>query len=197
MKELVKLVVVLTAVCTVAGVLLAITQKLTAEPIRQAERQELFDSLSQILPPGDGDPVTLHLPAPGGSNTFYITRRNGALAGIAFSCVSSNGYGGPVEALVGLTPEGAIVGMKVTQKETPGLGTRIADPPFLKQFTNAVPLEGSLWKVKKDGGPIDAVSGATISSRALCAAVANGVKLYTENRAALAAAAAGTVPSNP
>jgi electron transport complex protein RnfG len=191
MKEMFRLVFVLTLVSLIAGVLLAVTQKYTAEPIRATEQAQLFESLNAVLPPSDGTPLALHLPAAGGgTNTFYAARKDNALAGIAFTCVSANGYGGPVEVLVGLTPEGAIHKLKIVrQSETPGLGSKIETPAYLAQFTGK-PLAGTVWKVRKDGGAIDAVSGATISSRALCDALSNGLKLYQDNKEALLAAAA-------
>jgi electron transport complex protein RnfG len=195
MKELVKLVLALTLVSVIAGALLSITQKCTAEPIRLAEQRQLMDSLRKVLPPAEGDPLVLTLPAAdGGSNTFYVARKGGALAGVAFSCSSPNGYGGPVEALVGLTPDGVIHGLGIKQKETPGLGTKIAADAFVNQFIGK-PLDGPAWKVTKDGGSVDAVSGATISSRALCDAISNGLKIYQDNRQAILAAAA--VPAAP
>ncbi len=55
-------------------------------------------------------------------------------------------------------------------KETPGLGTKMTEPEFKEQFTGKNPAEFTL-KVKKDGGPVDAITAATISSRAFCDAV--------------------------
>lgn len=185
MKEMFKLVFVLTLVSLIAGVLLAVTQKFTAGPIRLTEQRQLFESLAKVLPPADADPLVLTLPAAaGGSNTFYVARKNGALAGVAFTCGSPNGYAGRVEALVGLTPDGAIHGLEVKQNETPGLGSKIALPAFVAQFIGK-PLQSTVWKVSKDGGAIDAVSGATISSRALCDAISNGLKTYQENKPAI------------
>jgi electron transport complex protein RnfG len=197
-KELVKLVFVMTLVSLISGVLLAVTHQYTREPIRQTEQRQLFDTLRQVLPPMDGDPVPLVLSnAAGRVTTFYLARQGGAFAGVAFSCVSPNGYGGPVEALLGLKADGTLHGLEVIRmNETPGLGSKIAAPAFRAQFTGK-PLEGSVWKVRKDGGPIDAVSGATISSRALCDAVSQGLALYQEYKTAIAAAAAAPAKETP
>ncbi len=191
MKELIKLVFVMTLVSLISGVLLAVTHVYTQEPIRQTEQRQLFDTLRQVLPPGEGDPVPLVFTnAAGQVTTFYVTRRNGALAGVAFACVSAHGYGGPVEALLGLDATGTLRGLEIVRmNETPGLGSKIGAPAFRAQFTGK-PLEGSVWKVRKDGGPIDAIAGATISSRALCDAVSQGLARYQEYKSAIAAAAA-------
>ena len=191
MRELVKMVFVLTLVSLISGVLLAVTFQYTREPIRQTEQRQFFDSLRQVLPPFDGDPVTLTFSnAEGRVARFYVARKGGALAGVAFSCSSAKGYGGTVEALVGLRADGAIQGLEVVRmNETPGLGTKIGTPAFRGQFIGK-PAQGTVWKVRKDGGAIDAVSGATISSRALCDAVSQGLALYGEYRQAIADASA-------
>ena len=73
--------------------------------------------------------------------------------------------------MAGFKPGGTIVNITVLEhKETPGLGTKMAEPKFKDQFMDKNPAEFSL-KVKKDGGPVDAITAATISSRAFCDAL--------------------------
>ncbi|MBI5043784.1 MAG: RnfABCDGE type electron transport complex subunit G [Nitrospirae bacterium] len=82
------------------------------------------------------------------------------------------GYSGPIRITVGVAPDNsvsAVVITKLDQTETPGLGTNITKPKFLNQFKGK---KGNELKLKKDSGAIDAITAATISSRA----VANGVK---------------------
>ena len=193
MKEMFKLVFVLTAVSAFAGLLLGVTNHYTREPIRLTEQRQLFDSLRKVLPPADGDPAPLTLTnAAGRSVTLYLAFRNGALAGAAIPAASPNGYGGPVEILLGVNTAGAIQGIEVLkQTETPGLGSKMTAPAFIAQFLGK-PLEGT-WKVARDGGAIDAISGATISSRALCDAVSQALALYQEFKPALA----GALPPAP
>lgn len=86
--------------------------------------------------------------------------------------VSPRGYGGPIEMMVGIDEKGKISGVKIlSHRETPGLGANIVKPKFLEQFKGKTlkdPIEP-----KKD---IDAVTGATISSRAVCAGVKEALK---------------------
>ncbi|MDD5382526.1 MAG: FMN-binding protein [Candidatus Margulisbacteria bacterium] len=86
--------------------------------------------------------------------------------------VSPRGYGGPIEMLVGVDPVGKVSGVKIlSQRETPGLGANIVKPKFLDQFKGKSlkdPLEP-----KKD---IDAITGATISSRAVCVGVKEALR---------------------
>jgi len=73
--------------------------------------------------------------------------------------------------MAGFMPDGTIAGISVLDhKETPGLGTKMTEPGFKGQFTGKNPGEFML-KVKKDGGQVDAITAATISSRAFCDAV--------------------------
>lgn len=183
MKELIKLVLVLTGVSLVSGILLAVTQQYTKEPILSAERKQLYESLGLVLPSGDGDPQVVTLTNEGQAVTFYVTTKNGTMAGVAFSSVSLNGYAGPVEALIGLKPDGTLNGLEIKQNETPGLGSKVAQSPFKSQFIGK--SFDAAWKVKKDGGTVDAVSGATISSRAVCEALSEAVAVYNACKPAL------------
>jgi electron transport complex protein RnfG len=73
--------------------------------------------------------------------------------------------------MVGFTTKGAIQNVFVIDhKETPGLGSKMSSPNFVKQFLGKNPEQMKL-KVRKDGGDIDAISGATISSRAFSQAI--------------------------
>jgi electron transport complex protein RnfG len=73
--------------------------------------------------------------------------------------------------MVGLKPDGTIFDTKVLEhQETPGLGTKMMEPRFKDQFVGKNPGTDKI-KVKKDGGEIDAITAATISSRAFCDAV--------------------------
>jgi electron transport complex protein RnfG len=92
------------------------------------------------------------------------------------------GYGGPVPVLVGLDLSGRIIGIKVASgaeglKETPGLGLKATEPVFWKQFLGA----DSTVALKKDGGTVDAISGATITSRAVTKGIAQAIRKYSEH----------------
>jgi electron transport complex protein RnfG len=79
--------------------------------------------------------------------------------------VEATGYSSVISSLVGLDLDNKIIGIEVlSQQETAGLGANIAKESFLKQFIGKTKEE---LKIKKDGGQIDAITGATISSRAI------------------------------
>jgi len=104
---------------------------------------------------------------------------SGELLGIAFK-VFPKGYGGPIETLVGLKVDTTIAGIIVASpaegmKETPGLGIKVREDWFRDQFRGRKQQELLL---KKDGGALDAVTAATISSRAVVNGVKEGVERY-------------------
>lgn len=91
------------------------------------------------------------------------------------------GYGGPINITAGVAPDSSITAVVITkldQTETPGLGTNITKPKFLDQFKGK---KGNELKLKKDSGTIDAITAATISSRAVANGVRNGWEQYTKD----------------
>ena len=92
------------------------------------------------------------------------------------------GFGGELGVMVGFELQSAnLVGIGITTlAETPGLGTRVKEPAFTAQFAG---MSGdAAFKIKKDGGEIDAISGATISSRAVAQGVAQASAFYQEHQ---------------
>jgi Na+-translocating ferredoxin:NAD+ oxidoreductase subunit G len=99
------------------------------------------------------------------TNTFFVAKQDGKIVAVAVEGRSKNGYGGDVVLMVGMSADGKLINYEIlTATETPGLGTKIAGDLF-KAPLKGRPLDAS-WIVKKDGGQVDAVTAATISSRA-------------------------------
>lgn len=188
MKELVKLVVVLTLISALAGVLLAFTNKVTRAPIEAARRQEMLDALAQVLPLFDNQPDTClkTISDEGAGWTFHIARKENQFAGTAFVTTSMKGYGGPISIMVGLNADDTLRKIRVlSQQETPGLGSKIAHGPFATQF-DGKSIPNTRWAVTKDGGEIHAITGATISSRAVTDAIKRGCDVYAKHKADIA-----------
>lgn len=180
MKEIIRLVGVLTTVCVLAGLSLAYVNEKTKEPRAYQDRLKLLSSLNMVLPQHDNDPdkdsVTV------GGTTYYISKANGGVNGIAFETSSDKGYAGLIRVMVGVKPDGEILSVGIIdQKETPGLGSKITEGWFTDQYKGKS-LENAQWKVKKDGGDFDQISGATISPRAVTGAVKNGLENYRKNK---------------
>jgi electron transport complex protein RnfG len=107
------------------------------------------------------------------SLTFYYAFKNGEEIGAAIKTYTMEGFSGKIELMVGLLKDGTINNTAVlAHKETPGLGDKmdVSKSDFPLQFKGRNPSEFIL-SVTKDGGNVDAITAATISSRAFCDAV--------------------------
>ena len=176
MKETLRLIIVLTAICLLSGLLLATISRITADPIRRAQEAKKQEALAKVLPAADAPPEVLALkhPRTGDTNIFYITDGG---RGIALEAVSPNGYGGDIKLMVGFTGDGKLNGIDVlSQKETPGLGAKVDTEAFTRQF-RGLSLADTKWAVDKDGGDIDGITAATISSRAVVDAIQKAIDL--------------------
>ena len=105
---------------------------------------------------------------------------SGNCSGIVFR-VFPQGYGGSIPITVGLDLDGEITGVRIASaaegmKETPGLGAKITEKDFIEQFKGKKASEVPL---KRDGGEVDAITAATISSRAVCEGIKAGIGKYT------------------
>jgi electron transport complex protein RnfG len=112
---------------------------------------------------------------------FFVVNRDGEPFGVAIEDFGK-GFGGDLGVMVGFNLDtGDLAGIGITSHtETPGVGNRVEEESFLLQFRGMG--GGAVFKVKKDGGEIDAVTGATISSRAVAAAIENAGKFYKANQ---------------
>lgn len=186
MKETLRMVGTLMVFGLAAGFLLAWTQGVTAKPIAAAQQAELSAAIKQALPACDNDPVADQVTVEdnGVAWTFFVARQAGQFAGAAFKSAAP-GYGGPVAVMVAVRADGAINRVLVVEAagETPGLGSKAKEPKFLDQF-KAFAAGASDWSaVRKDGGQIDAITGATITSRAVTRAVKAGLEVYGRHEA--------------
>lgn len=190
------MVVVLVGAGVAAALGLGIVNMLTKKPIEKAKAEKELSALREVLPEFDNDPVAeMKIESvDGGELRVYPATKDGESVGTAVQSFSPNGFGGLVTVMVGFDKEGAINGYSVLeQAETPGLGTRMVDwfkpqgDPVVSGVEHLFgfrmqqaarksniygmrPGEGKLI-VSKDGGQIDAITSATISSRAFLDAV--------------------------
>jgi electron transport complex protein RnfG len=136
----------------------------TKGPIEAAEKQTEIAAIKQVLPEFDSDPLT-HKTVNEGVVIYQLSKQN-HLVGYAIKSYTDKGFGGHIDIMAGFLPDGTIHKIVVLgHKETPGLGTKMTDPGFSNQFPGKNPADFAL-KVKKDGGEVDAITAATVSSRA-------------------------------
>lgn len=169
----------LTLISVGMSAALGFVYNLTKGPIEIAQKQKEVQALKEVLPEFDNDP-TAGLKSQEGLN-YYTATRSGEIVGYAVNTYTDKGFSGRFTLMVGFKPDGTINEISVLdQKETPGLGTKMKEPKFKDQFPGKNPAQFKL-KVKKDGGQIDAITAATISSRAFCDAVQRAYDGYTVN----------------
>jgi len=189
MKDILRLIIVLTCLCIVSAIALAKIYDLTKGPIAHQKRLEVLRAIKTVLPPYDNEPdrdmvkLSMGIDKKGEEiqGVFYRGRKGGRLVGVAFKVISPEGYGGNIEVMVGLLPNGTIHGVEVlSHLETPGLGAKISMVKFKDRFKKRN-LSNTTWAVKKDAGDIDGITGATISSRAVIKAVKEGLEFYRDH----------------
>lgn len=179
---------ILGAFCLGFGILLAITQNLTADDISTRAIEDRQASLSQVLPNSihDNNPVldTVNLKNEEGKDvTVFRARKGNEITGLAYEIYGS-GYAGEIKLMLGVDPTGKVLGVRVlAHKETPGLGDKIdtKKTDWILKFTGLSlgnPSEEQ-WKVKKDGGQFDQFSGATITPRGVVLAIRKGLDFFT------------------
>jgi electron transport complex protein RnfG len=181
MKEMIQMVVVLTVLSVLSGGSLAFIQDKTAMNIENNKLQFVKGpAIKGILQNATNDPVAdrFDLPSEGTNHTFFVGVLDDKTKAVVLES-SGKGFGGDVGLVVGVDLKtDKILGVRVTtHSETPGVGSRAkSDPSFVSQF-KGLALEEE-FKVKADGGQIDALSGATITSRAVSAGVTEAGKIY-------------------
>ena len=112
----------------------------------------------------------------------YRARLKGEIVAVVLTVVATDGYVGPIEILVGMDPVGNVLAARVSKhRETPGLGDAIevGKSDWILQFT-AAPGDAN-WTLQRDGGDFDRLTGATITSRAVTAAIGTASAFFREN----------------
>jgi electron transport complex protein RnfG len=164
----------LTLIALGASACLGFVYKITKGPIELSVLNKKLEAIKQVVPDFNNNPndEMFRLPTgEGDSLEVYPAKKDGEIIGYAVNTYTNSGFSGYIGLMAGFKPDGTIINITVlSQKETPGFGTRITDPEFIDQFNDKNPVYFQL-KVKKDGGQVDAVTAATISSRAFCDAV--------------------------
>jgi len=165
-RRILRISIPLILICIVSGATLTASYGLTEERIKEVEQRKMNESLSIIFPGASFNKT----------GDYYIAMVNGEKIGYAF-IAEGKGYSGTIKTMVGMYLNGTINHIYViSQTETPGLGTRIAEPDFTNQFSGKR-IEDI--RLRRDGGLIDSITGATISSRAITEIVRTRAEVVT------------------
>ena len=177
-----KMILALTLVSLIASASLGLVYALTRDAISQSQKLIKQNAIKTVLPDFDNDPLEKveKISVDGDTLYFYSAQKNGKSIGTAVETFTNKGFSGKFKLMVSFTPDGKIYNVSVLEhRETPGLGDKIEKEKSLdkstgkswsSQFEGKNPGEFRL-KVKKDGGDVDAITAATISSRAYCDAI--------------------------
>ena len=164
--------IVLTVICLAAALALAFTYNGTKDRIAQQEEAKTVAVRQTLLP------AAASFEAVDGSEVYRGVDANGAAVGYV-TVNTVKGFGGDVEISVAVDPEGVIQGISVggaNFKETAGLGAKSKEPAFTEQFAGkTAPVA-----LKKNGGEIDAITAATITSSAVVRGVNDAVTMLAE-----------------
>jgi electron transport complex protein RnfG len=172
-STLTNMVLTLLVITLLASLALGGIYNLTKEPIALAKKQKQEKAIKEVIPDFDTLISRKVMPVRGeDSLVFFMGYKGDSLVGTAVQTYSNQGYDPTqIQIMVGFLPNLNIQNISVVQhKETPGLGTKMSSPDFKDQFKGRNPETFNL-EVKNDGGDVDAITAATISSRAFCDAV--------------------------
>ena len=164
MKKILGLVVSLTAISAVCAGVLAYVNSMTAEPIKATKAADEKKAVMAVMPDGVASVAEVS------EGVFAGKDASGKVVGYAAKGKDPSGYGGDIELMVGFMADKATVVRYRTlvATETPGLGMKLNTPEFSGQFSGKA---GASLSVKQDGGDIEAITSATITSRAVCRAI--------------------------
>lgn len=190
MNKIIKNTLILTVITLVAGLGLGFVYEITKEPIAQAQEAAKKEAWQAVFPEAEldefeavdvdqkaADKVIKDLEIKGSIDEVCTVGEDGYV----ITTTDSEGYGGDIKITVGITADGTVNGVSILSiSETAGLGMKAKEPAFYEQYQGK---QAEKFVVSKDGGdgePIDALSGATITSRAVTGAV-NAALSYYQN----------------
>lgn len=176
----------LLLITAISALSLGTAYNLTKEPIAMARKAKQEAAIKAVLPDFDElKMIQVKSAFDDDSLQFNQAFLNGTLVGTAINTFTNKGFGGNIKLMVGLLPDGTINNISVLEhKETPGLGDKMQKnkSTWSKQFNGVKTDELKNLDVTKDGGPVDAITAATISSRAYVDAVKRAAATYKKTK---------------
>ena len=176
MKKILQLILSLTLISAVCAAVLAIVNNATKERIANLATLKANNAARAVLPASVKAIEPVKDPADASLTAFigYADDAKTQIAGYAVPGLTAKGYGGNIRLMVGLNPDRTVISYQVlAAAETPGLGSNLTTPTFISRFKDQ---PAASVKVTKDGGKIEALTSATITSRAVCDAVADAAQ---------------------
>lgn len=192
MNKIIKNTAILTVITLVSGLLLGLVYEVTKDPIAASQEAAKKEAWQTVFPDADldafeavevdaqiADQVISDLGIKGSIDEVCTV--DGGDSGYVITVTDGEGYGGDMQITVGISADGTVTGISfLSIGETAGLGMKATEPSFYEQYAG---VQTDRFAVAKDGGegePIDAISGATITTRAVTGAV-NAALGYFQN----------------
>ncbi len=176
----------LTIICVTAGGILAVVNRATSEPITLSKKAKLENAIKAVVPEFDNSPTEEAYMAAAGSGDslkIYPAKKNGQLVGVAIESNSMKGFSGEINVIAGFDTEGKLYNYSVLHHaETPGLGSKMEEWFRAEKGHQNIlgkDLSKGNLRVSKDGGDVDAITAATISSRAFLDAINRAYAAYS------------------
>lgn len=159
------LVIVLAVICAVTALALGAVNAATVDAIAYNNQLKTEAAMNEVLPADSYEPIDCsYTPA---DDTSVAAAYSAGDLGYVIEVIS-NGFSGAVDIMIGVNPDYTVSGVSiVSHAETSGLGANATKPEWREQFVG----ESGTVQVTKDGGSINAITGSTITSRAVCRAV--------------------------
>ncbi len=178
-STLFNMVAVLLTITLIASAGVGVVNMITEEPIAQAKAQATTQAVANVLPEFENSQAAEQL-IDGMTIKVYTATKTDGIVGYAVETMTKRGFGGMIRMMVGFLPDGKIYNVNVLeQAETPGLGTKMCDEGnVLLSSIKDKDADELKFVVKKDGGELDALTAATISSRAYYDAVARAHQAF-------------------
>ena len=169
-KKVAKISLVLFIISLATALLLSLTNELTVDIITAGQLKKKNESMAKVLPASEYKLISNEP----GSYELYSATIKDKIVGYTVS-LSESGYGGDIDMMIGILPNGTVNGVNIIEmSETPGLGDNAKKPEFTNMFNGKKNDEIAL---SKDGGKIEALSGATVTSRAVTKGVKRAVEI--------------------
>ena len=195
-RQIIITTIILLLFAVIGTALVSYTFDNTRERIAANERATLLRKLHRLIRPEQHDNVLLddaiavhdeNLLGTDEPVMVYRALKGGKPVALVIAPIAPDGYSGSIKLLVGINTDGSLSGVRaVAHRETPGLGDAIDEQrsDWVQQFNGASlekpPLDR--WKVRKDGGDFDQLTGATITPRAVVQAVRNALLYYRQHQ---------------
>ena len=177
MKHITTPAIRLFVICFVCALCLGICSEVTKEPIAAQAKAAQDSAMEAVLPDAAFEEIS-DAPVSGTVTGVSVGKdSSGNTMGFVVSCTTSS-FGGPLKMMVGVDTEGTVTGVRIlSNSDTPGLGALATSPDIYEQFTG---MSGTL-AVNKDRGQVQAITSATITSRAVTVGVNDAISWVTEN----------------